>query len=71
LFLLKIEIKSFFTISRCSSVFFSVSVSLSFSSLSKDCLALSKLSIKFKDSFAKEKPPYSKASSFSFSNLLL
>ena len=36
-----------------------------------DNLARSKLSIKFKDSLANEKPPYSKASSFSFSNLLL
>ena len=35
-----------------------------------DNLDLSRLSNKFNDSLAKAKPPYSKASSFSFSNLL-
>ena len=47
---MKIDIRSFLTISRCSSVFFKTSEPLIFSSFSKDCLALSKLSIKFKDS---------------------
>ena len=36
-----------------------------------DNLERSKLSIKLKDSLARAKPPYSNASSFSFSNLLL
>ena len=70
LFFLKIEIKSFLTISRWSNAFSKTSEPLIFSSFSKDCLALSKLSIKFKDSLANEKPPYSNASSFSYSNLL-
>ena len=48
-----------------ASVFFKAS------SLSSEVLDLSKLSIRFKASRAKEKPPYSKASSFSFSNLRL
>ena len=40
-------------------------------SLFRICFDLSRLSIRLKASFAKAKPPYSKASSFSFSNLLL
>ena len=40
-------------------------------SFAKDVFALSKLSINASDSFANINPPNSKASSFSFSNLLL
>ena len=45
LFFLKIEIKSFLTISKSSNVFFNASEFFIFSSFSKDCLALSKLSL--------------------------
>ena len=55
----KIDIKSLFIISKCSSVFFKDSEFLSDSSLDKICLDLSRLSIRFNASFANAKPPYS------------
>ena len=58
LFFVKIEIKSLLIISKCSRVFFNASVSLRASSLSKINFDLARLSIKFKASFAKAKPPY-------------
>ena len=57
LFLVKIDIKSLLIISKCSKAFLSASVSLSFSSFSKISFDLSRLSIKFKASFANENPP--------------
>ena len=56
---------------KCSKDFLRASVFFNFSSVSKTCFERSKLSIKFNASLAKLKPPYSNASSFSFSNLLL
>ena len=47
-FLLNIDIKSLLIISKCSKVFFNASESFNFSSLSKICFDLSRLSIRFK-----------------------
>ena len=72
LFFEKIEIKSLLIMSKCSSVFFKASVSFKVSSFNKFCFDLSRLSIKFKASLAKENPPYSKASSsVSYTHLTL
>jgi len=56
---------------KVSSIFEKSLLSFILLSFDRDNFALSKLSINAKDSFAKAKPPNSKASSLSFSNLLL
>ena len=70
-FFLKIAIKSFSIILNASKIFDKSLFFLKFSSFLIDICALSRLSIKVKDSLANANPPKSNASSFSFSNLLL
>ena len=64
-------IKSFSNISKVSNIFGKLSFSFNFLLFENEVFALSKLSTNARDSFAKANPPNSKASSLSFSNLLL
>ena len=70
-FFLKIDTRSFFTISIPSIILFKSLLFFKLSSFLNETIARSILSISNKDSAAKLKPPNSNASCFSFSNLLL
>ena len=54
LFVVNTEVRSLFMMSKCSSIFFKASEFFNASSFCKICLDLSRLSIRFKASFARE-----------------